>query len=79
MKDEKITKLPTSQPRLSDLKGVKVTRLLLHQAFTVNGVTESNLYTHKGFEMLYTQDGVVCEFKGTTFIVPLANVVAAFE
>lgn len=32
---------------------------------------------HKGMEMTYTPEGVVCSYKGQHFIIPLANVANA--
>lgn len=58
--------------------GIEITRAQLHQPFTVNGSTETTLYKHKGYTMVYHHDGLYCEFKKMKFIVPLANVVAMF-
>ena len=60
-------------------EGTKVLRLMLHQTFTVNGVTATTLYSDKGFDMEWYTDGVHCEYKGWRFIIPHANIIAAFE
>jgi hypothetical protein len=59
-------------------KGIKVSRVLMHQAFTIGGATETSLYEHKGFNLFYTSDGLVGDYKGLRFIVPLANVIVAY-
>jgi|SRR5271154_7167113 len=57
-----------------------VERVVLHQGFTIpGGPTETSMYTHKGVEMKYTPHGLFCEYKGNKFIVPLANVIVAYE
>jgi len=68
-------------PILANLRGdgQVVKRVILHQSFSIpNGTTESSLYEHKGYFMLLTSEGLICEYKDQRFVVPLANVVAAF-
>lgn len=66
------------KPEKTDkIDGTIVYRLQLTQAFTVEGVTDSSLYEHKGWEMLYKADGVHCKYKNTSLIIPLSNVVHA--
>ena len=63
---------------------VRVYRVLMHQALTFAGRTETTLYAnktrkqHSTMEMWYTKDGVWCKYENLEFIVPLANVIAAF-
>ena len=60
-------------------EGYDVTRVLMHQAFTVpGGSTETSMYAAKGIKMTYTKDGLFCEHKGKGFIVPLANIIVAY-
>lgn len=57
-----------------------VSRVLMHQAFTVpGGTTETSLYEHKGVKMKYTILGIRGEHKGKKFTIPLANVIVAYE
>lgn len=73
--------MSSDQPTLSIVpqpKGVAITRAQLHQPFTVNGSTETTMYAHKGYTMVYHSDALYCEYKSHKFIVPLANVVAMF-
>lgn len=55
--------------------GVVVERATYHQAYTINGVTDSTHYRSKGFNMVYTPEGLYGEFKGHKFIVPLSNII----
>lgn len=61
----------------TEAKEIKVFRLQLHQPFTINGMTEQAFTASKGVDMVYTPEGVYCEYKGFRFIVPLANVIFA--
>jgi hypothetical protein len=66
-------------------KGWKVSRTILHASFPVPlaGETES-MYEKtsigvgksavSGVTMMYTPEGLFCEYKGLAFIIPLANV-----
>lgn len=62
--------------------GMPLVKVQLHQACTIDGITETSFYTQhdkKRFTaIIWTQQGVFCEYKGNKFVVPLANVVAAY-
>lgn len=64
--------------------GTRVSSVLLHQPFTIVGMTASTLYDHAGFNMLYTSKGLVVEYfdasekKHACFIVSLSNIVVAY-
>lgn len=78
---EKKTIEETVQPDFKPPKdAVKVRRASLHQAITLPalGPTETSLYEHKGVEIYYASSGLYCCFRSEWFIVPLANVSAAY-
>lgn len=67
-------------------EGIDVQRAVLHSSFPVpggGGETES-LYSKvatgigksavSGVKMKYNSDGLFCEYKGSAFVIPLANV-----
>lgn len=70
-------------------KGIPLIKVQLHQSFTFAGMTETSLNSKlnadvhpskrdKIVEMVYTPDGIFGIHKDMQFIIPLANVVAAF-
>lgn len=70
-------------------KGWSVARAVLHQAVPMpQGDTTTSLYSSTGgsgvgkgrggVKMTYTNDGLFCEYKGHSFVIPLANVVVCY-
>ncbi len=71
-------------------EGLDVTRAIFHQAVDVpnGGGSVSSLYSVRSIgtgrsavsnvKMKYNQDGLFCEYKGTAFVVPLANLIVAY-
>lgn len=71
-------------------KGYEVKRITLHQAVDVplGGGSVSAMYAKPGtgigrsactgVNMTFTDTGVFCQFKGQSFIVPLANIIAIY-
>lgn len=58
---------------------IEVIRATCHQAVAVpRGAAETTLAKSKGISMLWTPDGLFCDYKGQQFIVPAANVVCYF-
>lgn len=73
--------------------GWNVKRAIFHQsvALPAGGDNTTSFYSdngsngvgrsaggRSGVKMKYTPDGLFCEYKGTAFIVPLANVVVVY-
>lgn len=70
-------------------KGIPLIKVQLHQSFTFAGMTETSLNSKlnadmhpskrdKIVEMVWTPDGIFGIYKKECFIIPLANVIAAF-
>ncbi len=60
----------------------RVKHVQTHQVIFVGqglGQLKATLSTegNPGLEMSYTTDGIACEWKGVSFMIPLANVVVA--
>ena len=67
---------------IKDLKGFKMSKVLLHQAYTIpNCGTETTLSVTRqvGINLTYTIHGLVVGYKDHYQIVPLANVIVAYE
>lgn len=73
----------TIQALLEDPIAIKVSRILLHQAFAIPAAgTELTLHEGRmpGIKMAYhPMYGVIVENKGKRVIIPAANVIAAYE
>lgn len=69
--------------------GIPLIKIQLHQSFTFAGMTETSLNSKlnpgvpaqkkdKIVEMVWTAEGIFGIYKDEQFIIPLANVIAAF-
>ncbi len=88
MNDQDVTQIEVAQ---TVFEGWTVSRACLHQAIQLpnGGDTTASLYSsltkgigkgtgRSGVNMKYNSDGLFCEYKGVSFVVPLANVIVAY-
>lgn len=82
VKPKETSAQPQNPMKLTDLKGITVSRVALHQAFDMPVAGMSNTFSEArqaGIKLCYTPSGVTWEYKGKTGIIPLANVIGAYE
>lgn len=77
-------------PATQVFEGLDVRRAIFHQSVDVpnGGGAASSLYAKRGagtgrsaisdVSMKYNKDGLFCTFKGSSFVVPLANVIVCY-